>query len=213
MYLFPPMLDFFGILCYNSSMLRRNATLSDARCVHSRKAVEKTAILFFSIHNRFKKITISGLCRDADVSTPTFYRHFQDIGDVIESCHQRITSELSFFLGKFSSLSTVLVSLFNFACKNKVYYLAMIKQMDSEPFNNMVKILERSIKQYMRTTTSKVLPPEKEKWLAYRIGMEIVMILRWWIVEDGCNTDLIEKYTKQIMKYVREIVLRESQGE
>ena len=54
----------------------------------------ETALIALAHEGRYRKITISELCRKAGIGRPTFYRHFSGIDDVMTSITERAFDEL-----------------------------------------------------------------------------------------------------------------------
>ena len=102
--------------------------LCDKRCTESREALEKALYDFYAEHSHFEKLPIVKLCKAARVSTPTFYRHYKGLHDVVRAKDRKMSAKLKRRVGDDSRLTSGLVRAFGFVGEHADYYLINISQ-------------------------------------------------------------------------------------
>ena len=58
------------------------------------KTEEKIKEVFFSLSRSGKNVTVSSICRGAGINRSTFYRHFEDVYDLIYECKEEFLIEM-----------------------------------------------------------------------------------------------------------------------
>ena len=125
--------------------------MQDKRCRRTRAALEKALYEFYAHHSHFEKVPIVRLCKKARISTSTFYRHYKGVHDLVRSRDRKISARLRRKIGDDSLLISGLVRAFNFVRENNSYYLTNFLQQYEKPFENLARILEPKILNFIRT--------------------------------------------------------------
>ena len=87
----------------------------------------ETAFLALILHNNYEDITISQVCKEANINRSTFYCHYDDINDLIikiESKFAKGTANI-FNYGE-RRTHEAFVEMFTFVKKNKHFYKAFL---------------------------------------------------------------------------------------
>lgn len=87
----------------------------------------ETAFLALILHNKYEDITISQVCKEANINRSTFYCHYDDINDLIikiESKFAKGTANI-FNYGE-RRTHEAFVEMFTFVKKNKHFYKAFL---------------------------------------------------------------------------------------
>lgn len=166
----------------------------DKRCERTRAAVEKSLFYYYMEHPFFEQPPVIYLCRMANISTPTFYRHFKGVYEVVEASHEAMRNELVGLVKSSNSLKTSLFKLFHFIRKHEIYYRMNIYQMSFRPFKQIVEVFEPKI------TAS--LSKDIQQKSYYEIESYLVVELSWWIVKDGFDDSLVEMHIKAILDFM-----------
>lgn len=101
-------------------------TKNNSRYKGSSEKIE-TAFLSLILNNRYEDITISQICKAADINRSTFYCHYDDINDLIikiESKFAQSTANI-FNFGE-RRTHQAFVELFTFIKENKYFYKAFL---------------------------------------------------------------------------------------
>lgn len=178
--------------------------LKDKRCVRTREAVESAFFCFYARHTWLKKLPVVVLCRLANVSTPTFYRHYAGLHEVAEARRRRIKKQLKKHLEGDMRLIINLMRLFKFVSDNKLYYEANMFQMYSKPFEDIKIALESTILEYIRLVRRMSRAREVDDWICYEVSDYVILELKWWIVEEGFDSRKIDERVAEILLYTRQ---------
>ena len=132
----------------------------------------------------------------ANISTPTFYRHFRGIYEVVEASHEKVDAELAEAIQSCSSLAICLFRLFHFVQNHEIYYRMNLYQMSFRPFRCMASLLEPKISAY-------VIPDAKQR-NCYEIESCFVIELLWWIKKDHMNSDKMDTRINAILDFTKQ---------
>ena len=175
---------------------------NDKRCIKTREATERSLFYFYTEHQLFERLPIVTLCRTARISTPTFYRHYGSLLDVVESRHQKINAELSDIFAKNVMLIIALVRTFQFINKHRLYYKAAIRQRNYWPFEEILVMLMPFISDYVRKKYGNAAKWLDEKFY-YDIENYIVAEIKWWGQADNFDESKIEERIGSILSSIK----------
>ena len=113
-------------------MEEKKRTKAEYRSSLRSKKLIREAMVRLMREKPFEKITITDIVKEADINRGTFYAHFKDSGDVLNSIKENIISELK---GAFAGLSPdialanprpLLDSVSEFVLRDREYYRLLI---------------------------------------------------------------------------------------
>ncbi len=115
------------------------------------KKMMKEALLELLERQPSEKITVTDVCREADVNRSTFYAYYEDIDGLFREIEDDILaqlpppSELS-VAGNYPKFLTDLTAFFDYVRRNERLFRIMIVQRDDNEFNR--KMVETVIERY-----------------------------------------------------------------
>ncbi len=116
----------------------------DRRIKKTRNSLEK-ALLHFMKNKNITKISVKELCQYADVNRGTFYLHYNNIFDMLESIQNKILEEFKKDLSKYNDfnsnfnmgyLENLLIDIFNFFDKNSEICLTLSSENGDSIFES-----------------------------------------------------------------------------
>jgi AcrR family transcriptional regulator len=137
-----------------------------------------------------EKITVTDIIRTAGIVRSTFYNHYQDIPDLLESYENRTLTEISEMITdrKLSSGGEVCYEYFHEICeytRNRPYLRLMFRKADATRY---VEKALTMIHTYAQKVLLSVDPSEQhEKDTSYAIAYSIggvVGVIHKWCVQD-----------------------------
>ncbi|MDO4889190.1 MAG: hypothetical protein Q4A25_00640 [Candidatus Saccharibacteria bacterium] len=167
----------------------------DKRCRKTRAAVESALYDFYGSHSHFERLPVTKLCKVAKVSTPTFYRHYKGVHDVVRAKDRKMSVKLKRRLGDESLLTTGLVRAFSFVKENDDYYVINFLQQYEKPFENLARILEPKILEFVKLERKTRRSVETDQRICSEIEHYLIFEIKWWIERDACD---FEKSTERI---------------
>lgn len=168
-------------------MVSRFKGTNDERCKKTRAALEGALYDFYAEHSHFEKLPIVKLCEAAKVSTPTFYRHYKSVHDVVMAKDRKINTKLKRKVGNDSRLVSGLVRTFGFIEENTDYYMVNILQQYEKPFENLVHILEPKILDFVKVERKTRRSQKVDQRICSEIENYLIFEIKWWIRKDGCD--------------------------
>lgn len=143
----------------------------------------ETAFLSLLLHKAYGDISISDICKHAEINRSTFYAHYDDINDLIVTIETKFANSMSaIFNYGLRQSNDAFVEMFTFVKNNKYFYKAFL----NIPY---ITIAERNTKDTILTTIkdnshkSHTLDNE----IVYRasfFGAGIKEICRMWLEND-----------------------------
>ena len=130
------------------------------------------------------KITVTELCRQADVNRSTFYTYYDDIDAMIregeEYVIERLTADIPQGTANEAALTARVEGALENIRRNRALYCALLVNWDSDSFNRRLvgALIDRSI----------VGNSEQSHYACTYYVNGIIGILRQWLT-DGCPTD------------------------
>lgn len=179
----------------------------DGRCLKTRRAVEKALYDFYSTHSHFEKLTIRGLCQKASVSAPAFYRNYRGIYDVMQAKDTEINAGLLKAVETDSSLVVGIVRLFNFAKKNRSYFIVNLFQERNTPFEIILKIFEPKIMRFIRLERKTRRAKEVDQRICAEVKNYLIFKLAWWMKKDNFDDEKSVMRINEITTYAKERIL------
>jgi AcrR family transcriptional regulator len=168
--------------------------------VHSEK-IENAFLSLLEIH-KYDDITISQICKRANINRSTFYCHYTDINDLIIKVEKKFAQETAgiFNFGERRS-HEAMVEMFTFVKENKHFYNAFLNIA-------YVTLAERNTKIEVLKNIGQKLNIDKSKTMGifYRasfFGAGIKEMCRLWLERDCLETPeqmarlLLEEYTNR----------------
>lgn len=173
----------------------------DKRCRKTRVAVENALYNFYGSHSHFERLPITRLCKTANVSTPTFYRHFRGVHDVVKAKDRKMNARLKRKVGDDSRLPTGLVRTFDFVGKNGTYYVTNFLQQYEKPFENLAHVLNPKILEFVRLERRTRRSLTADQRICSEIEHYLIFEIKWWINQDRCDFDKSSERIDEVILY------------
>ena len=112
--------------CWNNKFGEKMNTKNNSRYKMSSEKIE-TAFLALILNENYDDITISQVCKQANINRSTFYAHYDDINDLIIKIESRFAKGMASIFN-FGERRTheAFVEMFNFVKENKYFYKAFL---------------------------------------------------------------------------------------
>ena len=182
-------------------MIGHPAGCIDKRCRKTRAAVENALYDFYGSHSHFEGLPVTQLCKTANVSTPTFYRHFKGVHDVVRAKDRKMNARLKRKVGDDSRLPTGLVRAFDFVGKNNAYYVTNFLQQYERPFENLAHILNPKILEFVRLERRTRRSLATDQRICSEIEHYLIFEIKWWINQDKCDFDKSSERIEEVILY------------
>lgn len=102
-------------------------TKNNKRYKNNSEKIE-TAFLALLLKNEYDDISISQVCKQADINRSTFYAHYDDINDLIVKIESNFANSMATIFGfGLKQNHEAFVQMFEFVKKNKSFYKAFLK--------------------------------------------------------------------------------------
>ena len=170
----------------------------DARVRYTRMVIEK-CFLELLRNKPVAKITVSELCAMAQINRGTFYKHYQDIPQLLEKLEEDLFDQIrEMFRDQAENMERMLMDMMNYTRREGERFMAL--GSDNGDPNLMMKTFLLGY-EYAYPLLSRNLPqlPEAQRQMLFRfMSQGAGGILTWWI-QDGMREDP-EMVVKYIMK-------------
>lgn len=99
---------------------------NNSRYKMSNEKIE-TAFLTLILNNKYEDITISQVCKEANINRSTFYSHYDDINDLVIKIEGKFANSVAniFSYGDKQTLESF-IDMFKFVKENKYFYKAFL---------------------------------------------------------------------------------------
>ena len=177
--------------------------LCDQRCRKTRAAVENALYDFYGNHSHFEKMPVTRLCQAAKISTPTFYRHYKGVHDVVQAKDRKMSARLKRKVGDDGRLTTGLVRAFSFVGENDGYYATNFLQRYEKPFENLARILEPKILDFVKLERRTRRAVETDQRICAEIEHYLIFEIKLWIDKDACDFEKSNERISEVIFYSR----------
>lgn len=155
----------------------------DARAKYTRMVIEE-ALLSLLREKPVAKITVTELCGRADINRATFYKHYQDVADLMEKIEERLLQNLTqtLHLTKTVSLEEILLDILRYMRAQGDRYMALGSD-NGDPglaMKTFLRCYEYSYPVLERNLPN--MPPNKRKMLYHFLSQGCGGILAQWVL-------------------------------
>ena len=149
------------------------------RAIMSKRMI-KTTLVEILMKEPLEAVSVTGLCKAADINRSTFYAHYMDIFDVMEDIEDDYAEKISLFrLGNATGIVLEQVrDLVSYVDKHQESYLVLLK-------NGYLK--EKCIKEWTKMfvdADGEELNCEKQNLIVRCMVSEVLEVLRRWITGE-----------------------------
>lgn len=161
----------------------------------------KTAIIesFWQLleEKPYNKITVKDIVDCCQINRNTFYYHFHDIPELLESSIKRDADIIIQTYGKLGSPLDCLTPLVEHCLKRRKALLHIYRSTQREIFvNHLDRICLYAVTQYVETVTKDMtISPEDKKILFRYYKCTLTGIILDWM-EEGMNYDLLQAFNR-----------------
>ncbi len=149
------------------------------RAIMSKRMI-KTTLTEMLMQEPLESVSVTRLCKTADINRSTFYAHYIDIFDVMEDMEDNYAEKISLFrLGNATGIVLEQVrDLVSYVDKHQESYLVLLK-------NGYLK--EKCVKEWIKMfvdAEGEELNCEKQKLIVRCMVSEVLEVLRRWITGE-----------------------------
>lgn len=171
----------------------------DARVRYTRMIIEKSFLELLR-DKPVAKITVSELCVKAQINRATFYKHYQDIPQLLEKLEEDLFAQIrEMFKNQAENMETMLLDMMNYTRREWERFMAL--GSDNGDPNLMMKTFmicyEHAYPLLLRNMPE--LPEAQRQMLFHFMSQGAGGILTWWI-QDGMRED-----PEQVVKYIMKL--------
>ncbi len=180
----------------------------DRRVQKTRKLLQDALIELVS-EKGFESVTIKEILDRANVGRSTFYTHFQDKHELLQSCFEIIGTLLEKHNAQLSgsrlsgnlSNSDFILNIFRFVEQNHHLFKALLGKQGIAMFHHPIYDY---IFDYMFEASKMMLPLEKQtsyqpEMAAHYFVSAFIGTLRWWVDKDmPCTVEELDMLFKQL---------------
>lgn len=145
----------------------------------------------------YNKITVKAIVDRCQINRNTFYYHFHDIPDLLESTLIEEADKIIDSYGKSNSSISCLKPMVEYCLGHKKALLHIYRSMQREIFvNQLDRICFHTITKYVETVTADIMLLSEDKHLLiqfYKCAFKGTF-LDW--MEEGMNTDLLRAFER-----------------
>lgn len=169
----------------------------DFRYVQSDRKI-RTAI-FSLLKKHSTNIKVKDICKKAKVKNPTFYNHFKNTDQIIESTETIILSQFQDLYTKLQpqnpTLSDIFYQLLIFVYKNRIYFFTASKNQDYSLMFQILSILHPEItKNWLKFDSM----ANEQIFIMY--SSAIISVIYLWCQNTNFNLEKISSYIKLLNK-------------
>ena len=125
--------------------------MSDNRRVKMTKRMMKEALIDLLDKKSLEKITVTEICKNADVNRSTFYAYYEDIGTLMLEIEDEVLEHVTIYADNFNDYSDkrmleVFEEFFNYVRNNAKLFRVLMVQHDNSSFNR--RMLDTIMEKY-----------------------------------------------------------------
>lgn len=128
------------------------------------------------------EITVTAVCKLADINRGTFYAHYEDVKDCMHTMEQDATKELLAVINEHTdpnSLRAILTGIFEIV-KKRHAVTSFILTTDQDFLMSFIAITKREILEDDRVKIANINPRESQYMFEYYLN-GIVGVVRYWL--------------------------------
>ena len=133
-------------------------------------------------HQSLDEITVTAVCKAADINRGTFYAHYEDVKDCMQKMEQDATEELLAVIDKHlnpDSLQAILTGIFE-VVKKRHAVTSFILTTDQDFLMSFIATTKREILAHNQAEITGIGNREKEYMFEYYLN-GIVGVVRYWL--------------------------------
>ncbi len=155
--------------------------------VRNDKLIQKE--IFKAVAERDISVRISTVCRNIDISLPTFYLHYRSCNEVLNRYEMNLTSEFKQKLPTAQDRTTTFSLLLIFIYHHRRYFKANFRNHNFYMFSKLLQELRPGL------AGSSV---GDKPYLSYTAAL--AACIAWWGTHENFSKDAIPDYAKQLAK-------------
>ena len=166
---------------------KRGITMSDNRRVRMTKKMIKDAYLELLETNPSEKISVTDICKVADVNRSTFYMYYEDTVILRQDIENDVLEQIPVLSGMPETITSdkefvdVLEKFFSYIQENHRMFRILILQSDNRAFNR--RLIETVLEKY-RTEVETLNNPLLAKYEYVFITSGVIGLLGSWIEDN-----------------------------
>lgn len=134
--------------------------------------------------NKRADISVSEICRHVGISRKTFYNHFRDRYDIVETIMlEEIEKPLLKRLNADFNRKDLIRGIFeSFLCDKEFYKIAIMEDFQNSLYESLAESIYKIVSENDRNTEKKMLTPKECEYVNYRFAAEMVFLIKKWIL-------------------------------
>lgn len=169
-----------SMVCMGNDMKKK-----DRRSIYTENVIKDVVIQLLN-EKPINKITVTEVCKIADINRGTFYLHYKDCLDVLEKLQDEYSDSVLELLEKNKHLSHLesIFTLHEHNRQNKRNYLILLRtDLPLKAFKKITKYGEDRIINYLCSSSS--LSKQEAKWIAEYMVSASIGIIKDFDLEDA----------------------------
>lgn len=183
-----------------------NDTKKDRRVRYTKKVIKESFISLLKV-NPISKITVSEICKLADINRGTFYLHYYDAYSLLESLEKELYVQIENSLNTFNidNIDNILETLMHVIFNNKDICEVLFSEYgDEQFFKKVLNLAKNRSREAWKTQNSKITENTIDYFFSF-MSSGSIGIIQEWIKKDF--TDSPKDIAKLINNLNKRIVL------
>lgn len=183
--------------------------IQDRRVGKTRKLLQD-ALIELITEQGYKSISVQDILDRANVGRSTFYAHFQDKDDLLQSCFDTLNDLLAQHTERLSSAGInpgeshnagLPLSLFEFAAQHHRFFKALLGQETNGLLNKTLydSVLAQAYEHFKALLPDQQNNTMQSELMAHYVVSAFMGVLKWWVEKDmPCTAQEMETLFRQL---------------
>lgn len=171
------------------------------RVIYTKKVIKESLIELLQ-NNEIHEITVTNICKKADINRGTFYAHYKDAFDLLQSMEDELFNQVLEYLNETpieEYTDSLLVKVLELIAKNKnLCKILFCKQIDSKIIDKILYIASKANIEQVVSMSNNINEFNFDYLIRYSVG-GILAIIQVWL-----ENDVIES-PSEIVKIINDI--------
>lgn len=160
---------------------KEGKVMSDNRRVKMTKKMIKEAMIELLDKKPLEKISVTEICKSADVNRSTFYAYYEDVGSLMLELEDDVLSYMTAYSDSFNEYSDkrmieAFEEFFNYVKENEKLFRVLVVQRNSNNFNH--RLLNTIMEKYKNSQEWKEEVSERYTYI-YSVSGMIGILIEW----------------------------------
>lgn len=191
-------------------MFAIKSTKTDRRVKYTKHALTEALVALLA-ENHISKISVTMLCREADINRSTFYVHYQDQLDLLRDVEQRVYENIEGLIHTERRSTNALKQILEYTAQNSLLCQALLNaNSDSKFFERIMRLVALEIEGTQTAIDERAL-----EYVRLFTVTSCISVIRKWL-DDGM-IESVDEMTELIMRLLNmgasRVIHEDRQGE